>query len=61
MTETRVTITLSHEQGAALHRFVTYKRLCGDLDPEGNPLDALALQVLAAAQAQHSDRGEADA
>ncbi len=61
MTETRVTITLTNEQGAALHRFLTYRRLCGHLDPEGNPLDALGLQVLAAAQAQHRQQGDDDA
>lgn len=50
----RVTITLTDEQGTALARFLAYKRLCGDLDPEGNPLDALGLQVLEAARAQHT-------
>ncbi len=58
MAEYRVTITLTDEQGAALHRFLGYRRLCGSLDPEGNPLDALGLQVLRAAQAQHRERSE---
>ncbi len=48
-----VTIPLTDEQGRELHRFLMYKRLCGDLHPDVNPLDALGLQVLAAAQAQH--------
>mgnify|MGYP001594949749 CR=1 FL=1 len=53
-----ITITLTDEEGDRLARFLRYKRLCGDLDPQGNPLDALGLQVLAAARAQQAHNRE---
>ena len=60
--ERTIMITLTDEEGTALAKFLLYKKQCGDLLPDMNPLDALGLKVLEAARAQHvtSERGALD-
>lgn len=46
-------IRFEDEDLEALERFLFYKKICGDLNPEFDPVDAVALAVSLSAGAKH--------
>lgn len=46
-------IRLEDEDLEALERFLYYKKICGDLNPEFDPVDSVALAVALSAGAGH--------